>query len=265
MLSDKDRGVWDDGPSTGTTVLADEPWLEKQGALVPQRLVTQLPIHMRALNSTAIEKPKLWLVQLLVSGFVLFGVVLDLWRFWQSQPFSSDSSEIRTSRDGADVSASAEDQLSDLQAAAKAFLEQGNLQEARRTSDAILIKDPQNMFALGLKEKIRRQRELGPAVPQPHRKSFVYPVIHDHFLGSCQGSLRIDSKSVAFVPTEDSKDGFSSRLTDIVDTDVGDKLRIRLKDRTYQFKAALAKNKKENRARLTAVHRQVAKLRAMQS
>ena len=265
MSSEKDREDWDGGSNTRTTALANEPWPGKQEkALVRQTLVTRLPLHPMPLHSTGIEERKLWLVLLLVSSFVLFGVALDLWRFWHSQPSSSDSSEIRTSRDRADVLASGEDQLSDLQNAAKVFLRQGNVPEARRTCDAILKKDPKNVFALGLKKKLQPSKaKLGVAISQPHRQSLVYLVIHDHFLGGCRGKLKIDSESVAFVPEGDSKDGFSARLADIVGIEAGDALKIKIGNKTYRFNASHAGSKKEvNPAELVAIENELIKLKA---
>jgi tetratricopeptide (TPR) repeat protein len=87
-----------------------------------------------------------------------------------------------------------------------------------------------------------------------------YPVIHDHTLGSCSGRLRINAYVIAYVPSGDSKDGFSQKLTDIVETEPGDKLKLHFKNKTCRFQPNLTKNKEESRqkvqeilARLTAL------------
>jgi hypothetical protein len=110
-----------------------------------------------------------------------------------------------------------------------------------------------------------RGSELPPventALPTRQR-ALSYPVIHDHVLGSCTGSLRLDSKSIAFLPAADSKDGFNFRLADITGTELGDKLKIRFNNKIYRFKAGSARNKEDNRSRLNAIYQQLARLRA---
>ena len=89
----------------------------------------------------------------------------------------------------------------------------------------------------------------------------AYPVIHDHTLGSCSGRLRINAYVIAYVPSGDSKDGFSQKLTDGLETEPGDKLKLQLKNKTYRFQPNPTKNKEESRqkvqeilARLTALN-----------
>jgi tetratricopeptide (TPR) repeat protein len=103
---------------------------------------------------------------------------------------------------------------------------------------------------------------VGNPVQQARQPALIYPVIHDHVLGSCTGSLRIDSKSIAFVPAEDSKDGFNFKLTDITGTELGDKLKIKFGNKIYRFKASLATNKEDNRGRLNAIYQLLARFRA---
>ncbi|HEU0005735.1 MAG TPA: PEGA domain-containing protein [Terriglobia bacterium] len=86
-----------------------------------------------------------------------------------------------------------------------------------------------------------------------------YPVIHDHTLGGCNGRLRMNAYVIAYVPSGDSKDGFSQKLTDI-QTEPGDKLRLQFKNKSYRFQLHPTKNKEESRqkvqeilARLTAL------------
>ena len=89
----------------------------------------------------------------------------------------------------------------------------------------------------------------------------AYPVIHDHTLGSCSGRLRMNAYVIAYVPSGDSKDGFSQKLTDVLETEPGDKLKLQLKNKTYRFQPNPTKNKEESRqkvqeilARLTALN-----------
>ncbi len=88
----------------------------------------------------------------------------------------------------------------------------------------------------------------------------AYPVIHDHALGSCSGRLRMNSYVIAYVPSGDSKDGFSQKLTDIVEIEPGDKLKLQLKNKTYRFQPNLTKNKDESRQKVQEI---LAKLTAL--
>ena len=88
----------------------------------------------------------------------------------------------------------------------------------------------------------------------------AYPVVHDHALGSCSGRLRMNSYVIAYVPSGDSKDGFSQKLTDIVETEPGDKLKLQFKNKTYRFQPNLTKNKDESRHKVQEI---LAKLTAL--
>jgi hypothetical protein len=88
----------------------------------------------------------------------------------------------------------------------------------------------------------------------------AYPVVHDHTLGSCSGRLRMNSYVIAYAPSGDSKDGFSQKLTDIVETEPGDKLKLQFKNKTYRFQPNLTKNKDESRQKVEEI---LAKLTAL--
>jgi len=88
----------------------------------------------------------------------------------------------------------------------------------------------------------------------------AYPVVHDHTLGSCSGRLRMNAYVIAYVPSGDSKDGFSQKLTDIVETEPGDKLKLQFKNKTYRFQPNLTKNKDESRHKVQEI---LAKLTAL--
>ena len=69
-------------------------------------------------------------------------------------------------------------------------------------------------------------------------------------------------ESIDFLPEPGSKDAFSARLEDIMGTELGDRLKIKFRSKTYRFKSGLAGDKAENRAKLTAIYQQLIKLRA---
>ncbi|MCI0625711.1 MAG: PEGA domain-containing protein [Acidobacteria bacterium] len=90
----------------------------------------------------------------------------------------------------------------------------------------------------------------------------AYPVIHDHALGSCSGRLRMNAYVIAYVPSGDSKDGFSQKLTEVVETEPGDKLKIQLKNKTYRFQPNLIKNKEGSRQKVQEIQARLATLMA---
>jgi hypothetical protein len=94
------------------------------------------------------------------------------------------------------------------------------------------------------------------------KPGFVYPVIHDHFLGSCRGKLELTSSSITFTPTKGTKHRFGFKLSDITGTEWGDRLKVRFTNRTYLFKSALAKTKEDNRAKLNTIYLQLVRLKA---
>jgi tetratricopeptide (TPR) repeat protein len=85
----------------------------------------------------------------------------------------------------------------------------------------------------------------------------VYPVIHDHTLGNCSGRLRMNAYVLAYIPSGDTKDGFSQKLSEIAETEGGDKLKVQLNNKTYRFQANLAKNKEENRYKVEEMYQKL--------
>jgi hypothetical protein len=77
------------------------------------------------------------------------------------------------------------------------------------------------------------------------------PVVHHHTIGSCSGRLRFNGYQIAFVPSGDSRDGFSQTLKEITQIEGGDKLKIQFKDKTYRFEISTAKSKEENREKIS--------------
>jgi hypothetical protein len=94
------------------------------------------------------------------------------------------------------------------------------------------------------------------------RRTFLYPVIHEHALGRCRGTLEVTEESIAFIAPTDSKGRFNAKLEDITGTELGDRLKIRLGNKTYRFRSSIARDKEENRATLNSIYQQLIKLRA---
>jgi tetratricopeptide (TPR) repeat protein len=85
----------------------------------------------------------------------------------------------------------------------------------------------------------------------------AYPVVHDHAIGSCTGRLRINGYQIAYVPTTDSKDGFAAKISEIVQVDQGDKLKILFKGKTYRFQTNATKGSQEGRATISDIQQQL--------
>jgi hypothetical protein len=85
----------------------------------------------------------------------------------------------------------------------------------------------------------------------------IYAVIHDHAIGSCSGRLRINAYVVAYVSSGDTKDSFSQKLSEIVEAEGGDKLKIQLKNKTYRFQPNLAKSKEDTRRKIEEMYQKL--------
>jgi hypothetical protein len=90
----------------------------------------------------------------------------------------------------------------------------------------------------------------------------VFPVIHDHFLGKCQGNLTVSRKSVTFEPSTSSGHGFVGKPAHISFTNLGNLLEIKFNNKSYRFKTALAIDKAENRSKLEAISQHLTKIKA---
>ena len=107
------------------------------------------------------------------------------------------------------------------------------------------------------------QNEGRPAVVQELKSQLeklefdVYAVIHDHALGSCSGRLRMNAYVIAYIPSGDTKDSFSQKLSEIVETEGGDKLKVQLNNKTYRFQPNLAKSKEDTRRKVEEMHQKL--------
>jgi diguanylate cyclase (GGDEF)-like protein/PAS domain S-box-containing protein len=180
----------------------------------------------------------------------------------------------------------------ELRAVAETLREPRKRQEVNQTGDAILKKDPQNSPARQLKATIQNADKNPKPSPSPPKaqtaeelpavaetlhepgkrqemnqtgdaiKSSVYPVVHNHVMGSCKGSLIIDADSIEYVPQGKSKDGFRFQLRDTISVARGDSLKIRFSTKTYTFKAGSDKTREEQRAQVNAMYQQITQSKA---
>jgi len=224
-------------------------------------------------DSTSISRNKRVLALLVVVLTIAVGVIIDFWVNGQQHSAGSSAIEINQPK-------VIQSELSQLKAMAKSFYDKGDLQEASRSCDAILLKEPHNSFALDLKESIRRAAPANPhAVPktgslqtgkptsgpskptvrQLSSENLTYTVIHDHLIGSCRGTLRFTGHSISYVPSGDNRHAFAFKLTDIVGTERGDTLKIKFKQDSYRFKTRFDKAK--NRSTVATIDQQLARAR----
>ena len=82
-----------------------------------------------------------------------------------------------------------------------------------------------------------------------------YPVVHDHFIGSCKGTLKINSYALSFVPLGGVKDGFTARLSQIKFHDPEDTLKIEVNQKTYRFEGSSNKNQRDRKEAAQRLHR----------
>lgn len=88
----------------------------------------------------------------------------------------------------------------------------------------------------------------------------TWPVIHDHTLGNCSGQLRFNGYAISFTPQGDSKDGFNLKLSEVSQTEAGDRFKIQFKNKTYRFQINHSTSREESRAKLNALNQQFSTL-----
>jgi len=132
---------------------------------------------------------------------------------------------------------------------AKAWIQDGKYDEARAVYSALLYLPVAELQASISSQEIKAEIE---------KLTFsAHAVIHDHTLGSCSGRLRFNGYQIAYVPSSDSKDGFSAKMTEVSQVEADDKLKIQLKGKTYRFQMNGVKDPQEIRARITSIQRQL--------
>jgi hypothetical protein len=89
----------------------------------------------------------------------------------------------------------------------------------------------------------------------------VFPVVHEHRLGSCKGQLQISSRMIRYLPFENSGDAFKHSPSDIIEIELDHKLKMRFADRTYRFSANSSESKQANQVELNRIYRKLIKFR----
>jgi tetratricopeptide (TPR) repeat protein len=139
-------------------------------------------------------------------------------------------------------------------AQANDWVQVGKFDEAREIYSILLqLSQNENRFPFTPQELKRRLDKL---------EFNAYPVVHDHIIGSCTGRLRMNGFVISFVPTGDSKDGFTQKLAEIAQAEPGDKLKIQFKNKTYRFQVNLVTSKEDKREKVDAIYQNLSRLMA---
>jgi len=125
-------------------------------------------------------------------------------------------------------------------AQAKRSIESGRFTEAQQIYSALLqLSQQERRFPLAPQELNDELKKL---------EFTVYPVVHDHLFGSCNGLLKINSYGLSFVPSGDSRDSFAEPFAQVTLFRPRDKLKIEIRAKTYRFESNLgSKHEKEER------------------
>jgi len=135
---------------------------------------------------------------------------------------------------------------------AKAWIQEGKYDEARAVYSALLYL-PQNEL-----QNLPGSQEIKTEID---KLTFnAQAVVHDHALGSCTGRLRFNGYQITYVPSSDSKDGFSAKVSEVSLVESDDRLKIQLKGKTYRFQINGVKDPQEIRTRISSLQRQLSAL-----
>ena len=118
----------------------------------------------------------------------------------------------------------------------------------------------------------KSQKSLSTAVsPEPPRvapkipkkkaaaPTYSHPVVHDHFVGSCTGTLTVTEDSLSY-HSEKAGDSFSVAYSECSYALDGDQLSIKVGSKTYNFKSATAQTNDENRSQLQEIVHSITRL-----
>jgi tetratricopeptide (TPR) repeat protein len=130
-------------------------------------------------------------------------------------------------------------------AQAQEWIQKGKFEEAGGIYSSLLyLSQNENRFPFNSQNLKREVEKL---------EFTASPVLHNHTIGSCSGRLRFNGYLIAYVPSGDSRDGFSQALKEITQLEGGDKLKVQFKDKTYRFEISTAKSKEENREKIQSM------------
>lgn len=139
-----------------------------------------------------------------------------------------------------------EESLSKAVTQAKKSIESGRFTEAREIYSSLLpLSQQESRFPLTTQEVKNELEKL---------EFTVYPIVHDHLVGSCKGHLKITASVISFVPSGDSTDGFTEPFSEVTLFGPSDRLKIEIRAKTYHFQSNLG-SKEGNREQIMAMFR----------
>mgnify|MGYP000861923548 CR=1 FL=1 len=121
-----------------------------------------------------------------------------------------------------------------------------------KLSTAAVIPAPPKPAAPALPPPVKEEARKEQPQPQPAPQAHRYPVVHDHVIGNCKGTLEVSHDAISYV-SEHEKCNFSLKYPECSYRLKDGRLTITSKSKNYRFKAADAKDKQENYSRLEAI------------
>jgi tetratricopeptide (TPR) repeat protein len=137
-------------------------------------------------------------------------------------------------------------------AQAKVWIQEGKYDEARAVYSALLYLPQSELQNLSSSQEIKTEIEK--------LTLNAHAVVHDHALGNCTGRLRFNGYQITYVPSSDSKDGFSAKISEVSLVESDDRLKIQIKGKTYRFQINGVKDPQEVRTRISSIQRQLSAL-----
>ena len=137
-----------------------------------------------------------------------------------------------------------EESIDKAMAQAKKSIENLRFTEARETYSALLQLSKQEPNLPLTSEELKEELEK--------LEFTVYPVIHDHLLGSCKGYLRFNAYVISFAPAGDSRDDFTEPFGAVTLFAPGDRLKMEIRVKSYHFESN-AGSKEANRRRVRSI------------
>jgi len=81
---------------------------------------------------------------------------------------------------------------------------------------------------------------------------YAFPVVHDHFIGSCRGTLKVTHKAISYI-AENEKCSFSLNYDEFDFSLDGDRLKIKTESKNYHFKPVHSSSEDETQSQLETI------------
>ncbi len=120
------------------------------------------------------------------------------------------------------------------------------------TAAEVVVAPPVRREAPAPKPAQKKQEAATPG----QTLTYTFPVVHDHAFGSCRGTLQVAPDAVSFF-SDKEKDSFRFEQGAYTALISGDRLTLKSRLKTYNFKSAIARSKSENTAELGNIARSI--------